>query len=248
MHMPRSADPPPPNIRSMTARDSTYTVDQLRAYLKRYSTADVLQLINRHSTELMLEQRPGQPPGVKMVHGFAMTEWDLSIVAKLMILWSNDYRGRLMSMEQPRALLHALGMVQGLPDPTFGGEHGVTMGRFRSFMTRTAYLQFPAQLFSIWELVRPYVLFEEMWEEISTGLDIKQTTAAVLGRRVREFMALSFAVFSMAARDDGAVFRDSILEDISDPNLQHLGALATEERRRHLWRLIATDYRGFRNL
>lgn len=233
-------------IRYRRTQPAIFTVADVQKHLKRFAIAEGLQVMNRLSRRLCLEQPTPGMVGVEISEEYTITEWDLAFIAKELILCSNDHRsGRLN--KDAEAVRHALFLVSNMRDPVLRGEGGITNKQGLYSLVRIAYQQFRHQGWWQDALPRTYLLYEKTWRRMPSGFDLEQASLEVLGVPVTTFLALGTVLYGLAGAKTFASFLPVAVSNI-DPMLEGLKCLITEDIVRNLWPRVASDYAGFREI
>lgn len=223
-----------------------YSVENLRAHLKRYAAADALAFINRWSRSLLRRGHPDSLPGALVTEGLTVTQWDVAFLAKQIILCSNDHRSRLLSKDFD-GFRNALFMTDNIHHP-FVLLDSPTIDDFGRFLISTAYQQFRHQGWGEASLFRTYALFEHSWRGLPPEFDIEMASRSVYGMSLRVFLILGLCVLSLAASADFSTFSQNALSNVTDERLSSIRPHLTERNIANFWRHTLADYSAFRGL
>lgn len=233
------------NIR--VVQPAVFTVDDVRAHLRRYGVADGLQIINRLSRWLFFDKPTPGLSGIYTAEDLTITQWDLAFLAKQLILCSNDHRsGRLSTDTQ--GFHRALSLVSNMRDPVLGHSPPDTTVQRLNSLVRIAYQQFRHQGWAEDGLFRTYLLYDRTWRALPPEMDLEKAALEVYGESIVCLLALGFALLALAGADDFSSFKQTALINIEGDSTEKLRALLTDEAVTRLWPYVSIDYTGFRTL
>lgn len=175
--------------------DKTYSLDDLKGFLKRFQLHNALRLIGELSYSVS-KNKVDQD-----LQRFPITNSLLSYMAMLLIENSNDYRAKEMTDAD---VLKACNIYYGLTDP-ISTNHDAT-----EFLVRCAFEQFPYQRANYHLLSRSLIIYSELWSTVNEAqhIDIEDEIIKLVGLEYHEILFFSLAFSEQAKKGFIRLYED----------------------------------------